>query len=114
VEVDVAIENKDVGFIRPGQAAQVKLETFPFTRYGTVSGTVRFVSQDAVMDEKRPSVFQARLALDKSTITVDERTVALTAGMAVQAEIRTGGRRVIEYLLEPLRATTQQSGRNDA
>jgi hemolysin D len=109
VEVDVAIENKDVGFIRPGQVAQLKLETFPFTRYGTVPGTVRFVSQDAVMDEKRPSVFQARLAPDKSSITVDERVVALTAGMAVQAEIRTGGRRVIDYLLEPLRATAQQS-----
>jgi hemolysin D len=109
VEVDVAIENKDVGFIRPGQVAQVKLETFPFTRYGTVPGTVRFVSQDAVMNEKRPSVFQARLALDKSSITVDERVVALTAGMAVQAEIRTGGRRVIEFLLEPLRATAQQA-----
>ncbi len=109
VEVDVVIENKDVGFIRPGQAAQVKLETFPFTRYGTVPGTVTFVSQDAIMDEKRPSVFQARLALDKSTITVNERMVALTAGMAVQAEIRTGGRRVIEYLLEPIKVTGRQA-----
>jgi hemolysin D len=103
VEVDVAVENKDIGFVRAGQAAEVKLETFPFTRYGTVPATVKFVSQDAVMDETKGAMFQARLRLHTPAIDVDGKTVQLAPGMAVTAEIKTGERRIIEVLTEPFR-----------
>ena len=108
-EVEAMLENKDVGFVKAGQPVEVKIETFPFTRYGTLTGTVTFVSNDAVNDEKKGLVFQARVKLDQSAIKVDERLVNLTPGMAVSAEIATGKRKVISYFLDPLRKATNES-----
>jgi hemolysin D len=107
-EVEVVLENKDVGFVKTGQTVEVKVETFPFTRYGTLTGTVSFVSNDAVNDEKKGPVFQARIKLDKAVLRVDERDVNMTPGMAVSAEIATGRRRAIEYFLDPIKKTTSE------
>ncbi len=103
------LENKDVGFVKAGQTAEVKVETFPFTRYGTLTGTVSMVSNDAVNDEKKGPVFQARVKLDHAVLKVDGRELRLTPGMAVSAEIATGQRRLITYFLDPLRKTTVES-----
>ncbi len=108
-EVETVLENKDVGFVKVGQKVEVKVETFPFTRYGTLTGTVSFVSNDAVNDEKKGPVFQARVKLDRAALKVDEREVNMTPGMAVTAEIATGQRRLISYFLDPLRKTTTES-----
>lgn len=107
-EVEATLENKDVGFVKVGQRAEVKVETFPFTRYGTLAGTVSFVSNDAVPDEKRGLIFQARVKLDTAKLRVEERDVTLTPGMAVSAEISTGKRRVIEFFLDPIRKTASE------
>lgn len=110
-EVEAFLDNKDVGFVKVGQRAVVKVETFPFTRYGTLAGTISFVSNDAVSDEKRGLIFQARVRLDEATIQVDQREVTLTPGMAVSAEIATGRRRVIEFFLDPIRKTVSEGMR---
>ena len=102
LEVEAFLENKDIGFVRAGQAAEIKLETFPFTKYGTIPGKVIQVSSDAIQDEKRGLVYAARVKLDKATLQVDGKTVNLTPGMAVTVEIKTGKRRVVEYFLSPL------------
>lgn len=102
LEVEAFLENKDIGFVRAGQAAEIKLETFPFTKYGTIPGQVMQVSSDAIQDEKRGLVYAARVKLDKATLQVDGKTVNLTPGMAVTVEIKTGKRRVVEYFLSPL------------
>jgi membrane fusion protein, hemolysin D len=107
-EIEAVLENKDVGFVKVGQHAEVKVETFPFTRYGTLRGTVSYVSQDAVPDEKRGLLFQARIRLDKATLRVDERDVTLTPGMAVTAEISTDRRRVIDFFLDPIRKAASE------
>jgi hemolysin D len=107
-EVEAFLENKDVGFVKVGQRAEVKVETFPFTRYGTLNGTVSFVSSDAVPDEKRGLIFQARVKLDTAKLRVDEREVTLTPGMAVSAEISIGKRRVIDFFLDPIRKTVSE------
>lgn len=108
-EVEALLENKDVGFVKAGQRAEVKVETFPFTRYGTIPAEVSFVSNDAVEDERRGLVFPVRLRLERSTLQVDERVVNLTPGMAITAEIKTGERRVIEYFLSPVLTTLDGS-----
>ena len=108
-EVEAVLENKDVGFVKAGQRAEIKVETFPFTRYGTLSGTVSFVSADAMPDEKKGLLFQARVKLDSAKLRVDERDVMLTPGMAVSAEISTGKRRVIEFFLDPITKTANES-----
>jgi hemolysin D len=107
-EVEAVLENKDVGFVKVGQHAEVKVETFPFTRYGTLTGTVTFVSSDAVSDEKKGLIFQARLNLDRASMQIDEREVMLTPGMAVSAEIAIGKRRLIEFFLDPIRKTMNE------
>ncbi len=100
--VEASLENRDIGFVRAGQVAEVKFETFPFTRYGTVPAIVQGVSADAISDEKRGLVFATHVRLEKSSIRVEDRDVRIAPGMAVTVEIKTGRRRVIEYFLSPL------------
>jgi RTX toxin transport system membrane fusion protein len=102
LEAEVKVLNRDIGFILAGQTVEIKIDSFPFTKYGTINGEVLYISQDAVQDEQLGLVFPARIKLASSDILVDENHVALGAGMSVMAEIKTGDRRVIEYLLSPL------------
>lgn len=108
ITAEVVIENKDIGFVREGQQAQVKLDTFNFTKYGTVPAIGQRVSADAVVDEKTGARFIAALALQRRAIDVDGRGVALAAGMNVTAEVRTGERRLIEYLLNPIQRAADE------
>jgi len=100
--VEAIIDNQDIGFVREGQGAEIKVETFPFTRYGTLHGTVTEVSNDAKQDDKLGLIFTAEVALPRDTMQIDDRLIKLTPGMAVTAEIKTGRRRIISYLLSPL------------
>ncbi|WP_173050228.1 HlyD family type I secretion periplasmic adaptor subunit [Nitrospira sp. KM1] len=115
VEVEAHVENKDVGFVREGQDVEIKVETFPFTLYGTVPGRVISLSDDAVPIEKgkdKPQaglIFSARVSLDRSMIKVEGQPVQLSPGMAVTVEIKTGRRRVMEYLLSPLLKSVKES-----
>tara|TARA_B100001094_G_C18163494_1_gene790677 strand:- start:241 stop:1620 length:1380 start_codon:yes stop_codon:yes gene_type:complete len=102
LEAQVNILNKDIGFVMAGQTVEIKIDSFPFTKYGTVPGEVLYVSRDAVEDEKLGPVFPARVRLKHHAILVDQTWVNLNAGMSLRAEIQTGTRRVIEYLLSPL------------
>jgi hemolysin D len=109
VTAQVVLDNKDIGFIRPGQTAAVKLDTFNFTRYGTVAAVVRQVSADAVMDDKLGATFPATLDLLARDIQVDGRRVALAPGMTLAAEVNIGRRRVIDYLLSPVQQRVGES-----
>jgi hemolysin D len=136
LEIEAMISNGDIGFIEPGQDVVVKIDSFPFTRYGVVHGRVTRVSRDAVSDrdaqgasdsisvgqgqsvstatgtEKTQNlVFPITIGLDQNTFTADGKKMALTPGMTASVEIRTGERRAIDYLLSPLRETTAQAGR---
>lgn len=102
VEIEAFLENKDVGFVSPDQEAEVKIETFPYTKYGTILARIAHVSGDAISDDKRGLIYAVRAKLAKTTIQLENRAVNLTAGMAVTVEIKTGKRRVIEYFLSPL------------
>lgn len=108
---EVMLENKDIGFVQIDQPAEIKLETFPFTRYGTVSATVSRVSADAVNDEKRSAIFPVTLRLNTSTIDIEGKPIQLSPGMNLTAEIKTGKRRIIEFLLSPLQRATSESFR---
>jgi hemolysin D len=124
LEVEAMIPNKDIGFVHPGQEAQIKIDTFNFTRYGLLHGIVVSVSGDAIVrdnpqdrnggdkskgtdvDSSEPKgqefVYSARISLDRTHIVVDDRVANLAPGMAVTVEIKTGSRAVITYLLSPL------------
>lgn len=111
VEVEAFIENKDIGFVKPQQEAEIKIETFQFTRYGTIHGEVISVSHDAIEDEKRGLIYSARVRMERSSMHVDGTDVRLSPGMAVTVEVKTGKRRVIEYFLSPLIQASSESMR---
>lgn len=109
LEAEVNILNKDVGFIRPGQLVEVKVDSFPYTKYGTIKGEVVNVSLDSLEDEKIGLVYPARIRLAAQTVKTDAEEIALSAGMMIAAEIKTGDRRVIDYLLSPLKEYQSES-----
>ena len=96
------MENKDVGFVREGQSAAVKIDTFEYTKYGTLPAHVVHVSRDAVEDEKKNLLYAVKIQVDRSEFMVDGKHIPLSAGMSANVEIKTGERRIIEYILSPL------------
>ncbi|WP_083258079.1 HlyD family type I secretion periplasmic adaptor subunit [Rhizobium sp. YK2] len=130
--LEATIANADVGFVHPGQDVEVKVETFNFTRYGLLHGHVIEVSADAVTADRRPPdssgqqtnsssnsepseasaaspTYVARIALDANSMQVEGKSEPLKPGMAVTAEIKTGSRRIIQYLLSPLKEYASES-----
>lgn len=109
--VEAQVLNRDAGFVHEGQAVEVKLEAYPFTRFGVVPGRVEHISRDAVEVEDVGLVFPARVRLERPWIVVNGRREALSPGLSATAEIKTGERRIIEYLLSPLAKRVQEAGR---
>ncbi|MEO6676799.1 MAG: HlyD family type I secretion periplasmic adaptor subunit [Pseudomonas sp.] len=109
VEVEAMFENKDVGFVRAGQAVTVKVETFTFTKYGTVDGEVISISRDAIEDDKRGLLYSSKIRLNKDALNINGADIKLSPGMAVTAEVKTDTRRVIEYFLSPLQQHANES-----
>lgn len=111
IEVEARVQNKDIGFVREGQEAVIKVETFNFTKYGYVSGKLRKVSHDAVVDKLGALNYIAHVALDTTDMEINGEKVQLASGMAVSVEVKMGRRRVIEFLLSPLLRYQHESGR---
>ena len=106
--VDAALDNQDVGFVKPGQRVVVKVATYPFQRYGYLEGTVENISPDAIQDDKKGLIYKAKIKLndDKSS---KQNQLKLLPGMSVSAEITTGQRRIIEFFLDPLMTKSDES-----
>ena len=110
LEVEAWVDNKDIGFVNPEQIAEIKVEAFPFTRYGTIDGKILTLSKDAVPVDKVGLVYAARVSMNRSTIRVEnDKEVYLSPGMTVTVEIKTGQRRLIEYFLSPLLQASKES-----
>lgn len=128
ITVEAFVQNKDIGFVKVGQRVAVKLEAFNFTDYGLIEGTVETISRDAIDQSQQPVgsvrdengrpiqpglVYAARIALacgpgDPAHHPLCDR---VQPGMAVQAEIKTGTRRIIQYLLSPISQAVNEAGR---
>ncbi|GAB6852803.1 HlyD family type I secretion periplasmic adaptor subunit [Paraburkholderia kururiensis] len=109
VEFEASIADRDVGFVREGQSATVKIDAFEYTHYGTVPAVVSHVSRDAIQDEKRGLLYTVTVRLERPSLLIDGQAVKLTPGMSGTVDIRTGTRRVIGYVLAPLLQTTRES-----
>jgi hemolysin D len=124
LEIEAMVSNRDIGFVRLGQNAEIKVDTFTFTRYGLLHGKVLSVSRDAITRDKsqdkpndRGSLgadnassepkgqelsYAARISLDRTQMQIDDNLVDLGLGMAVTVEIKTGERSVLSYVLSPI------------
>jgi hemolysin D len=126
VEIEATLPNRDVGFVQVGQPAEIKVEAFNYTRYGLLHGNVRLIARDTLRSARpsdaadkdpfagkqtpvrqedspeRESSYMVRIALNETTIDTEAGKMQLGPGMGVTAEIKTGQRRVIEYILSPI------------
>ena len=82
LEIEALVANKDIGFVAEGQAVEIKVETFPFTKYGIIDGEVLHLSRDAIADENLGPVYAARVSMARATMEVGGNTVNLAPGMA--------------------------------
>jgi hemolysin D len=138
LEVEAMVGNRDIGFIEKNQEVRIKLDSFPFTKYGVLSGKIARVSGDAVnqgnggdsgngsnaganprnplrlgaapVPQTTNLVYPVTIQLDRDTIRVGDTDVRLAPGMTAVVEIKTGRRRVIEYVLSPLKKTVSTAG----
>ena len=101
--------NKDIGFVEAGQVAEIKLESFEFTKYGVIEAEVSQVSTDAVEIEGLGLVFPLKVKLKQHQLSIGNKKIPLSAGMTVTVEVKTGSRRVIEFLLSPLMKLNDES-----
>jgi hemolysin D len=124
LEIEAMVSNRDIGFVHAGDDVEIKVDTFNFTRYGLIHGKVLSISKDAITRDKpqdksgdaaapgatttssepkgQELVYAARISLDQTQMQVEENLVNLSPGMAITAEIKTGSRTIISYLLSPL------------
>jgi hemolysin D len=109
VTAEVTMENKDVGFVTTGQSAEIKSKTFPFTRYGTVARDSAVGDGRAGERRKEGAIFPATLSLKATQINVNGISIRLSPRMNLRAEIKTGQRRVIEFLLSPIQRAGNKS-----
>jgi len=111
LEVEAWVANKDIGFVEKGQVAEVKVEAFPFTKYGVIDADIINISFDAIPDEQLGLIYKTRVALKKSVINVGDKFIDLVPGMNVTVEVKTGKRYLIEYILSPLMQYQDESAR---
>src|SRR3954467_13106159 len=130
LEIEAMVSNRDIGFVQPGHEAEIKIDTFNFTRYGLLHGRVLSVSQDAIIRERQQDRsndrglgtqndtsepkgqelnYSARISLDRAKMQIDDRMVNLSPRMAVTVEIKTGSRMILSYLLSPLLRYRQET-----
>src|SRR5665213_1446302 len=132
LEVEAYMANKDIGFVEDGQEVKVKVESYPFTRFGMLKGHVIHVAHDAIplpeatqlegnpaqasntslfagAERTQNLVFPITIALDKSALMVEGKTIQMTPGMTVSAEIKTGNRRILDYVFSPLAETASEA-----
>jgi len=111
LEVNAGLLNKDIGFVQIGQTAEIKIDSFPFTKYGVIDGQVTDISADAIEDEKLGLLFPLKASLVGEQMNVDGKWVNLKPGMSVTVEIKTGTRRLMEFLLAPLMRGVSEGAR---
>lgn len=102
LEIEAKILNRDIGFIYEGQTVKVKIDTFNFTKYGVISGVIRYLAQDTSDDEQLGPVYLAIIELEKDTIQIGNRMAKLVPGMTMTVDIHVGKRTLIEYILNPV------------
>jgi hemolysin D len=108
---EVWVSNQDIGFLRKNQSVTVKVDTFDFTRYGWIEGKLLIISSDAIEDKDLGLVYKAVIELSKNHLIIDEQPVNLEPGMSISAEIITGQRTLLSYLLSPMMEALDDVGK---
>jgi hemolysin D len=127
VELEAYVDNKDIGFLKEGDLAQVKIDAYEYTKYGTIPAVVTHISRDSVdfsgngmgqlagksaegkAESSKGLLYAVKVQLQQQSLPIAGRSMPLLPGMSGSVEIKTGERRIIEYVLSPLIATARES-----
>ena len=109
--VKAYIKNEDIGFIRIGQAVTVKVDAYPFIRYGSLVGKVTHIAKDTLRSNKSAAPYKLTIKLKEREFSFNGESLELMSGMSVIAEINIGQRSLAGYFFEPLSKTVTESFR---
>lgn len=109
--VDCRISTKDIGHVKVGDKAHIKVMAFEFTRYGSIPGHVMEISASTFTSEKGLPYYKAKITLSKNYLGDDPKMNLLKPGMTVQVDIITGEKTVLSYLIKPITRGLQTSFR---
>lgn len=100
--VKAIVLNQDIGFVKEGMPASIKIDTFSFQKYGMIEGRVKTVSKNSIEDEKLGRVYEVYITPLSHTLKVEGKNEEIRTGMSLNAEINVGKRRIIEFFIYPL------------
>ncbi len=100
--VEARIRPTDIAFLRPGQAAMVKVTAYDFSIYGGLKATVEQISADTITDDRGESFFKIRVRTDRSYLGSLDKPLPIISGMTATVDILTGSKSVLDYLLKPI------------
>lgn len=109
MQVETRITTRDIGHIGVGQPVTVKVNTYDFSRYGSVKGTLIGVSPTTFMDEQNQPYYKGLVSLQKNYVGNDPAHNRVLPGMTVQADIITGDKTLLQYLLKPIYSSMHQA-----
>lgn len=107
---EARVLNRDIARIDRGMAVKLKFDAFPFQDYGTLDGTIIDIAPDARVDKDGQSYYKVVVALERTEMVLKGRRVALRPGLALSAEIVTGRKSVLSFILEPFSETNEGAG----
>ncbi len=100
--IEARIMPNDIGHVHIGQTADIKVDSYDPSRFGSVSGKVKRISATTYLDEKNDPYYRAEINLDKTWMGDNQELFKIIPGMTVQANIETGEKSILAYLLRPI------------
>lgn len=100
--VETRIPPAEIGHIHPGLSVEVKVDSFETSRFGSIPGTLRQISAYTYLDEKGNPYYRATIELERDYLGAKEQQLRVIPGMTVQADIKTGSKSILDYMLRPI------------
>lgn len=107
--IEAQIRPKDVAFLHPGQAAQVKITAYDYSIYGGLEGKLERISADTTEDEEGNRFFRVMIRTDKNYLGSDTDPLPIIPGMVASVDILTGEKTVLDYILKPIKKVRDQA-----
>lgn len=110
--IEANVPSRDISYLKVGDRVRIKLEAYPFQRYGTLDGTLTVIGADSVPldpnDGRSPMVYRAQVRISDTAQALNARGIRLRPGMVASAEIKTGKRSIASYILDPILRITSE------
>lgn len=111
LHAEIRITTRDIGHVKVGQPVTIKVLTYDYARYGTISGELQSISPDAFLDERKQPYFKGVVKLSKHHLGLHPGMNEILPGMTVQADIHTGSKTLMAYLLKPIYSSINEAFR---